>query len=278
MQLFSNKMSENATIYAIRSDVHGRIDLSRQQFQEARKYAGLFDLGDVEAKYIGRFHPLRKGQQKDEQTMDAIVRNAVDTDGTLTSVAQKAIQDTLVSVELMSSHLRENLGDRLFYRALAGNAAESWIKVFEAISNPDQQDNLKHLFDEFDLISDCSLEEIGSSVMVYLPWKASPTTLETTLANLDGYDPARVVVLSHDYLTRPSLKPEWISGIKPMQNEEQAIKTLDNLSQRDCEIVLCYGHIGFEYEPAEVKFRYLEKDMTAYHTDEKGGKLLELKL
>ncbi len=271
-------MVETARVYAVRSDVHGCIDLSREQFQQARQYAGLFDLGDVEAKSIDRDHPLRCGQSAEEQTMDAIIRNSVKSGDTFKCITEDTIRDTLASVQSMSCHLKEALKAGFFYRGIAGNAAESWTRIFEAIADYDQQRRLQDLMDGFDLIRECSLEKVNKSVVIYLPWKAHLKTLTTTLSQLDELDPARIVVLSHDYLTKASIRPEWQAKIRPMQNEEQAVITLDFLSQRDCKIVICYGHLGFEYEPAEVHFTYLGKEMTANHLDEKGGALLLLEL
>lgn len=264
-------------IYAIRSDVHGRVDLSRRHFEETKSsYAGLFDLGDIEAQYVGLEHPLRQEQLQNEQTMDAIIKNSRAFDGK--KRANRTIQDTLSSVGTMSSHLRI-AQEGVCYRGIAGNSAESWMKIFEAIANSKQQEELRHLFEEFDLIREPTYEFFGiESVILCLPWKASMTTLMKTLSDLERYDPAKIVVLSHDYFTKASLKPEWYDAIKPMQNEEQAVTTLDSLAQRDCKLVVCYGHIGFEYERAEVRFQHKGKEMIAYHTDEKNGKLLELEL
>lgn len=264
--------------YAVRSDVHGRVDLSRKQFEQARAYAGLFDLGDVEVEYVDETHPLRQGQEKGQQTMDVIIRNSLNQEGTLTEIAQEAIRSILTSAALMNAHVKDTLTRNFFYRGIAGNAAESWTRIFEALAEPNQQKQLSSLFEEFVLIRECLWEKVGESIVIYLPWKAPLETVSTTLNTLRNHDPERIVVFSHDYLTKCSLKREWREKIKPMQNEEQVTMVLDHLSERESEIVLCYGHIGFAYEAAEIHFKHLGKRMTAYHTDEKGGELLQLEL
>lgn len=274
LQFYSDNMKSKKQLYAIRSDVHARINLSKRQFQEVQsKYAGLFDLGDVEAKYIDINHPLRSNQTKNEDTMQAIIRNSI-VNGEQTDIAKKVIKDTLESIEFMNSHLNDN---SVFYRGIRGNATESWNKIFEIIASSVQQEKLQDLFSAYNLMKNCSHERVDESIAIYLPWKAPIESVNVTLCKLDQYDPSKIVVLSHDYLTKKSLKPEWRDEIKPMKNEEQVITTLDNLANRDCEVLVYYGHIGFEYEPAKVGFVHKGKKMTAYHTDENGGKLLELR-
>ncbi|HIH39057.1 hypothetical protein J4460_08110 [Candidatus Woesearchaeota archaeon] len=268
--------------YAVRSDVHGRVDLSRRQFEQASAYAGLFDLGDVEAMHIDRDHPLRHGQSKGERTIDVIMRNAIRSEGGLTDIAKETVQGVLTSINDMKHHLRDDGEKGFCYRGIAGNAAAAWTEIFRAIASPDQQRRLREYFDgfddEFDVIRECAMEQVNGSIVLYLPWGASSETLRAALSELDGYDPAKIVVLSHDYLTGASLKPEWQREVKPMQSGELAVGALDYLAQRDCDIVVCYGHIGFEYGPAEVRFRHGRREMTAYHTDEKGGSLLRIEL
>ncbi len=285
-------MTENTAVYGVRSDVHGRIGLAQRQLDTIKKQhmLGLFDLGDVECSYVSRKNPLRKGQTAQESTSNAIIRNALEK-GELTLNGRKAINATLISAQETRDHLASIKG--LNYRGIAGNAEDSWLAIFEQIASSGELSKLKELFQGYDHIREAKTEVTidgqlydpavnpgirPSSGVIYLPWKASLESVDAAIQKLDHLDLAKIVVLSHDYLTEGSIAPEWREEIKPMQNEEQVVMVLDALSKRDCIIEGYYGHIGFRYGDSQTTFQHNGKTITAYHADEKDGQLLEVRL
>lgn len=271
--------------FGVRGDLHGRLDKAKLHEAAVRLNLidGIFDVGDIEAKYIGREHPLRKDQHRTgERTMDAIVRNALTSEGEVTEEGISAIEDTLRTVEEVRDYLNDS---EILQRVIQGNARESWEHVFSVIADADQQAALKALFDSYTtIIRDATAEfyvegelrkegNQNGIALLYLPWKASLDTVDEALMKIESSDPSRVIVFSHDYLTRRSLHPDYRESVKPMQNEEQVVEVLDRLSQTGAKVIGFYGHIGFCYNHTRVQFKHSGKTITAIHVDERSGEL-----
>ena len=268
--------------YAIRSDVHGRIDLSNKQINEViqNQYTGLFDLGDIEFSHIGKDHPLRQNQKPNQDTMDIIVENALKDNRKL---GEQVIKNTLYSGREMLDHLK-NI--KINYKGISGNGSEAWMKIFEAIATDKEQEELEKLLEDYQTILKTepgvefykngelylpkNNDDYVDSALIYLPWKSDKVRLNEELSKLDDVHLDKIVVLSHDYLSIDSIPETYKNSIKPMKNEEQAKIVLDKITEIDAkEREVYFGHIGFEYEAFEKEFKYNGKNIKAYHTDEK---------
>lgn len=275
-------MTVNNT-FGVRSDLHARWELAMDHNRE--NLAGIFDLGDIEAEYIKKHHELRNLQTPKEKTYEAIIRNSYENFFLFCNV----VNSMSTNSELILNILGEYKG---IYRGIKGNSEESWENIIKEATtgNDDELKKLHEMFESFNLIKEAKSEfyfngnlysskeisgEKPSTGIIYLPWKASMESVNLALDDLSRFDLARIIIMSHDYLTKNSLidEPE-----KRMENEEQIITTLDNLAKTSAMVEGFYGHIGLEYGSFFKEFNHDGKTIKTYHADEKDGKLLELQL
>lgn len=284
---------KNSRIYGVRSDLHGRVELSKEHFRQVKEglFTGLFDLGDFEAEYIPSTHPLRKDQGKDEETCDAIIRNALKHP----QIMRKVIAQILSTSSRMKRHLIEERRNKCFYRGIAGNSEEVWQRICYSAGTVQDYDNLMNILRKikakkrakaefvvkgtvysFDDIVERQLRP--EAALLYLPWKTELKYLFDALDKLSIFDPARIVILSHDYLSMASIPKEYRDSVRANQNEEQVSAALDSVCEHGRKIESYFGHIGPEFPVFCTTFSHKGADVTAYHTDEKDCRLLELRL
>lgn len=303
--------------FGVTGDTHARINLISKHKKALKKgeFCAIFNLGDIEASYIDKDHQLRKGQNPEEEsTMDAIIRNALDSEGNLTKQGKKSLKKTINSISSTALYLDlwenqtkrmrygNNRNDRFDnYKIISGNSVETWINIIKTI-DCDSFLHIAYQFTRFKSIiresrvnyvennflfdqeyhsnfHESDVDEIKShgNAIIYLPWKCSMESVHKSIDELSKCNLKKVVIMSHDYLTSASIAKRYQNGIKPMQNEEQVVAVLDELSKSGAEIEGFFGHIGFEYEPFQTTFNHKGKQIITHHVDELGGKLTPLK-
>jgi len=282
--------------YAIRSDLHARVDVSREQVGVVveKDYAGLFDLGDSEIMRIPKDHPVRQGQQSGEPLESVIVRNMQNSKGTSENVwfLREYVLNSVRSAMIDTKQIRR---DGVFYNGVAGNTLETWSSIYAQLGLGGEQKCLAGLIGSFGLkieastdlfydgepvtYQDAKREGISpQSAVIYLPWKSSMNNVHRAVADAMEFDPDKYVVLSHDILTDECLPEELRDGAKTCKNEDQARYVLDVLSVASGHVIGFYGHIGFKYGRIENHFEYNGKEMHAYHPDSAAGEMMIIDL
>lgn len=260
----------------VRGDLHARPQLTTQHFEELKqgKISGIIDLGDIEASYLDIDHPLRAGQDMTkESTMEAVIRNALDSNGKLTKVGEASIEEDLRSINDMSEHV--NLYSGQVFRCINGNSFEVKNKIFNTLA-PKRQVELLEAFDKYDwVMKEAHAETIGDTGIIYLPWKCSVDSVKKAMDFIGNVK--KLGIFSHDYLSMQAIPQEFKEGMRPNCNEEQVVTALDLAAERADKIEGYFGHIGFQYPVFKSEFKH-KIPIKTYHVDEKNQKLLYFKI